>query len=190
VEGREPVLSRGVDASPKRIRGLLSAPLLEGWSLLEEKLSVAKGSDPPANVIVSSEVISEPIDAAEFARREEEKFNEFPGYHQVSLEPLTVFGGHAGWLRRFEWQPPDATPVTQLQVYCVVGARAYTATATAPTANFEALELDLAAVLEGLRVADEPEAPLVAGAQAPPAGEGLAQAAPSRHAGGQAGAEA
>lgn len=61
---------------------------------------------------------------------------------------MNVFGDLPGWIRRFEWTPPDGVRVTQVQLYAVVDGRGYTATATAPSASFGRFERDLFGILE------------------------------------------
>ena len=79
---------------------------------------------------------------------------EFPGYEEKSFDRMEVFGGRPGYLRHFQWTPPDDVPVTQLQLYYVESGRGYTATATTPTDAFPARELLLRQILLGLRIVD------------------------------------
>jgi hypothetical protein len=117
--------------------------------------------DGQSNVIVSSE----PLDPETTLERYVEvqgtllQGGEFPGYQERSLEPKDdAFGDRRGFLRHFEWQPPDNVRVTQIQVYCVDRGRGHTATATTPKEGFDERELMLRDILDGLRI-EEAHAP-------------------------------
>ena len=109
--------------------------------------------DGQANVIASSEPLDETVEVKQYAEVQGDLLNrEFPGYHEFSFEETDLFGGRRGYIRHFEWTPPDGVPVTQLQLYYVEDGRGYTATATTPSSNFRAVELELRQILSGLKL--------------------------------------
>jgi hypothetical protein len=131
----------------------LTAPLPEGW--------FAKGSltllapDGMANVIASSEPIDASIDTTQYAQVQGDLLRrEFPGYHEFAFAPAKMLGERQGYIRRFEWTPPDGDPVTQIQLYCVENGRGYTATATTPTTQFERYEMQFRKLLGKLMIND------------------------------------
>lgn len=107
--------------------------------------------DGSGNVIASSEPISAEMAAADYAGLQGDALaKEFPGYIELAFEKITVFGGLAGWLRQFEWVPPDGEAVWQLQVYAVKDGRGYTATATSTQAQSAELESTFVEILSSL----------------------------------------
>ena len=109
--------------------------------------------DGGANVIVSSEPLDPTIDSVRYAQTQGELLRQkFPRYRQQSFESREVFGGRAGFVRRYSWQPPDDEPVTQIQLYFAEGGKGYTATATSPTDDFADYELVLLELLDSLRI--------------------------------------
>jgi hypothetical protein len=139
-----------------RFRPSLTAPLPEGWFAKESITLLAP--DGQANVIASSEPLAPDIDTAAYANVQGDLLTkEFPGYQEFSFEPTEIFGGNRqGFVRRFEWLPPDGVAVMQIQIYYAEPGRGYTATATTPSSEFERFELELRDVLEGLVVESAP----------------------------------
>ncbi len=120
-----------------------------GWSV-KEQVTLLEPSGR-ANVIASSEELSGEPDSAAYVQAQGEILKaEYPGFEELSLEPIQLLGGQRGWLRRFRWQPNDGLPVTQLQMYFVQGSRGFTATATASSQDFAGFEQVLRDVLESL----------------------------------------
>jgi hypothetical protein len=106
--------------------------------------------DGGANVIASSEPISRDLDTDSYARVQGDLLKkEFPGYLELSFEPTELLGG-PGWLRVFEWNPPDGSPVSQMQVYGVKDGRGFTATATTTLDRYGDFEIVFRDVLQGL----------------------------------------
>jgi hypothetical protein len=135
----------------------MSAPLPTGWAARESVTLIA--GDGQANVIASSEPLDPSIDTTHYATVQGDLLaREFPGFRQLTFAPTRWLGDRQGYLRRFEWQPPDGLPVTQLQLYYVEAGRGYTATATVPTALLHRYETMLVAVLRGVRI-DPPRPP-------------------------------
>lgn len=129
----------------------LSAPLLEGWFAKESITLLAP--DGKANVIASSEPLDETVDTRRYAEVQGELLvKEFPGFEEYSFEQAEIFGERSGFMRRFQWVPPDGVPIMQVQLYYAEAGRGYTATATTPTTEFTRYESDLQDVLEGLLV--------------------------------------
>jgi hypothetical protein len=106
-----------------------------------------------ANVIASSEPLDPTIDTDGYAEAQGDLLRgEFPGYREMTFEKLQIFGSRQGYLRQFEWTPPDGQPVTQIQLYYAENGRGYTATATTPSANFPAVQVELRQLLAGLKI--------------------------------------
>lgn len=132
-----------------RVKPQVTARLPEGWQYKEQLTLYAE--DGHGNVIASTEPLTTQVDAKEYARIQGDLLRaEFPGYREEAFEAISILGGHEGFLRRFEWTPPEGVPVTQLQLYGVVDGRGFTATATVQSADFARYELELAEVLKGL----------------------------------------
>ncbi|HUR85345.1 MAG TPA: tetratricopeptide repeat protein [Solirubrobacteraceae bacterium] len=134
-------------------RGEISSPVPEDWFAKESTTLLAP--DGQANVIASAEPLDPEITVERYAEVQGEILEkEFPGYHEAMFEPFPMFGDRHGFVRQFEWTPPDGVPVTQIQIYYVSKGRGYTATATTPTSGFPDRELTLMAVLRGLRLGE------------------------------------
>jgi len=122
---------------------------LNNW-LFKESVTLLASSGK-ANVIFSSEPLAEGVDSQAYAETQEKLLREeFPEYNQIDYEPMTMLGNREGFIRRFEWTPPDGMRVTQLQLYCVNNGRGYIATATALAKDFGQHELEMVEILEGL----------------------------------------
>jgi hypothetical protein len=135
--------------SMSRFRPTISAPLPEDWFAKEEITLLAP--DGQANVIASSEPLDSEIDSERYASAQSELLKkEFPGFHEFAFEPTEVFGGKHGYIRRFEWLPPDNVAVTQIQIYYAEAGRGYAATTTTPSDKFEEYEPALRGILDGL----------------------------------------
>ncbi len=111
--------------------------------------------DGRANVIASSEPLPSGVDTEQYAHTQGQLLDtEFPDYVLHAFEPMLVFGGRRGRVRRFSWTPPEGVQVTQVQIYYVEAERGYTATATTPSSEYAELELELWEILEGLSIDD------------------------------------
>lgn len=137
-----------------RFKPKLSATLPEGWFVKESITILAP--DGQANVIASSEPLDPSINTKRYAEVQGELLSSedegFPGYREFQFGPTEVLEGRKGYMRRFEWIPPDGDPVTQIQLYYVDNGRGYTATATTPSANVQDFELVLRQLLGELRI--------------------------------------
>ncbi|MDT7788918.1 MAG: hypothetical protein QOF58_7337 [Pseudonocardiales bacterium] len=104
--------------------------------------------DGRANVIVSSEPLSETMSITEYTDVQRDLLKEFPGFDERGFEQIDIDGvpGEA-WLREFTWTPEGRSPVTQLQVYALLEGRGYTATATTPSEDMDELRNVLTDVL-------------------------------------------
>ncbi len=128
-----------------------TAGVPDGWSAKGSITLVAP--DGQANVIASIEPLDDVVDTLGYAETQGEVLErDFPGYREVRSGPVRLLGGRRVFHRIYEWTPEAAAPVTQIQVYYVEGRRAFTATATAPSANFDASEGILKAILASLRI--------------------------------------
>lgn len=123
------------------------------WYYKESITLLAPGGD--ANVIASSEPIRPDMDSADYASAQGNLLDEeFPGYIELGFEKMLVFGTLDGFLRRFEWSPPDGQPVTQLQIYAAKDGRGYTATATTLQERYVDFEATFAEILGSLILRD------------------------------------
>lgn len=106
-----------------------------------------------ANVIASSEPLDPTIDTDQYATVQGDLLRqEFPGYRNFSFGPAKMLGGKSGYIRRFEWTPPDGVAVTreEIQLYYAEEGRGYTATATTPSTQFERFDMQFRQLLGGL----------------------------------------
>ena len=136
----------------------LTAMVPEGWFVKESMTLLAP--DGQANVIASSEPLDLTIDTEQYATVQGDLLRkEFPDYEEKSFDPVRVLGDRDGYVRTFEWTPPDGVRVAQSQLYFAEGGRGYTATATTPAANLGDVEAVLIQVMRGLRVSREQPVP-------------------------------
>lgn len=129
----------------------ITGSLPDTWFAKESMTLLAP--DGQANVMASSEPLDETIDTDQYATVQGDVLRkEFPGYREAQFERLAIFGGREGYIREFEWTPPDGVPVTQIQLYYAENGRGYTATATTPSTHFPAVEVELRQLLSGLTI--------------------------------------
>lgn len=126
-----------------------------GWFYKESYTVLAP--DGRANVIVSSEPLSETTSIVEYTDTQRDLLREFTGFVEHGFEQIDIDGipGEA-WLREFSWTPEGRSPVTQLQVYALLEGRGYTATATTPAAEMDDLRTMLTNVLYSISVKATP----------------------------------
>ena len=109
--------------------------------------------DGQANVILSSEPLAPDIDTHRYALLQSDALrNEFNLYQELEFRADTVFGDRQGYVRSFEWTPPDGMRVSQIQLYHAIPGRGYTATASTPTWHFAEVRPVLERVLQHLRI--------------------------------------
>lgn len=130
---------------------IVAADVPAEWQWKESVTIVAP--DQQTNVIASSEPMPAGMDLRGFADSQGELLrSQLPGFAEVDLSPSPAFGQADGFVRTFQWNPPESLPVTQIQIYAVVSGRGYTATATATTDTFGAAKPALLALLASLTV--------------------------------------
>ena len=133
-----------------RFERRVSVPLLESWYAKESVTLLAP--DGQANVIASSEPLDPEIDTQTYADVQGDLLRrEFPGYREQSFKPFPAFG-RQGFLRVFEWSPPDGVTVIQMQMYFVEDGRGYTATATTPATQFARFERIFGLILNDISI--------------------------------------
>jgi hypothetical protein len=138
-----------VSTEPVHARITASKPV--DWFYKESHVYLAP--DGRANVVASAEPLEADIDSLAYADEQGSLLEgEFPGYAEHSFEAMRVFGGQAGFRRRFSWRPEDGEPVTQTQIYYAEAGRGYTATATSATDEHDVFELTLLELLASLRL--------------------------------------
>jgi hypothetical protein len=136
----------------------ISALLPATWFAKEQITLLAP--DGQANIIASSEPLDPAIDAERYARIQGELLeSEFPGYRQQAFEEMVVFGNRRGFLRRFQWTPPDGVQVTQMQIYYIEDGRGYMSTATSPSSEFGRYEAEVLGILRSLSIDQTGTAP-------------------------------
>ena len=139
-----------VGAVPQ-FRAALTAAVPDDWFAKESTTLLAP--DGQANIIASSEPLDPSIDTDRYAEIQGDLLRkEFPDFEQKAFESVPIFGGRPGYLRHFEWTPPDGERVAQIQLYYVQEGRGYTATATTPLRGFPERELLLRQLLRSLRI--------------------------------------
>jgi hypothetical protein len=138
----------------QKVSGQLGATIPDDWDWKESHTFLAKTLK--TNVIFSSEPLGPDIDSERYASAQGELLSrEFPKYREIAFESMRMMDGRQGYMRRFAWEPPDEAEVTQVQLYCAEDSRGFTATATAATSNFAALESILLEILESLSISGE-----------------------------------
>lgn len=135
----------------QRFRPQLTVLLPEGWFAKESITLLAP--DGQANLIASSEPLDPSISAQRYAEVQGELLRkEFPGYREFTFEQAQILSGRRGYIRLFEWTPPDGVPVTQVQLYYAENSRGYTATATTPTSEYDRFKSQLHQLLNALMI--------------------------------------
>jgi hypothetical protein len=134
-------------------RPRLTAAIPPEWFAKESTTLLAP--DGQANVIASAEPLDPTVDSERYAAVQGDLLREdFPDYEEKEFAAVTIFGGRSGYMRSFEWTPPDGVRVAQIQLYYAENGRGYTATATTPLENFPKRELLLRQLLLALRIAN------------------------------------
>lgn len=130
----------------------LTAVMPGDWRAKESITLIAP--DGQANVISSSEPLDPTMDSNQYAETQGNLLRrDFPDYEEIEMEEIDIYGDRRGFIRHFEWTPPDGVRVSQIQLYYAEDGRGYTATATTPTSNFGRVEVELRHLLSGLRIA-------------------------------------
>ena len=112
-------------------RGTVTTAVPEGWFVKESITLLAPTGQ--ANVIVSSEPLDATLTSWQYASVQGALLRrEFSGFVEHRFDEASVFG-MAGYLRQFEWTPPDGVQVAQVQAYAAHVGRGFTATGTAPS---------------------------------------------------------
>jgi hypothetical protein len=138
-----------IDLTGSTFRGEISARVPRGWWVKASTTVIAP--DGQANVIASSEPIEPDLGSRDYAVSQGDLLRkEFPGFHELSFEPVTAFGGREAFQREFTWSPPDGVQVRQIQLYFAEDGRGFTATATTPVYSFDRMEADLRDILHRL----------------------------------------
>lgn len=144
----------GIQPGASQCATTLSAVLPGGWFSKEQL--VLRAPDGQANVIFSTEPLEATMDSRRYADSQGKLLAEqCPQYQEFSLDAVTIFGEHAGFLRRFRWTPSGGVPVSQLQAYFVRGPRGFTATATTPATVELRNDPVIRTVLAGLRIGQQ-----------------------------------
>jgi hypothetical protein len=150
---RPPTTAAGRDrVTTELVHGTITASKPVDWYSKESHVFLSP--DGRANVVVSSEPLEPDIDSRTYADVQGALLEqEFADYSEHSFEATAVFGGRAGFRRRFSWRPEDSEPVIQVQLYYAEAGRGYTATATSAEDDHDLFELTLLELLGSLRIA-------------------------------------
>jgi tetratricopeptide (TPR) repeat protein len=133
----------------KRFQSQIAAQKPDEW-LIRESITLL-APDGRTNVIASSEPLDPSIDTTSYAETQGHLLREeFPHYRELVFEPRQVLGGRQGYIRRFDWMPPDGELTTHIQLYYVEHGRGFTVTATTSSADYQRFELQLRQILDGL----------------------------------------
>ncbi len=136
-----------------RFEALLTAEMPPGWMAREsiELLSREAGT----HVAASGEPLPPAVVLETYVQRYEEALErQLPTYRQTSLEPVELFGGRPGMIRRFRWNVPNGDEVRQVQAYCIVDHWGYVLTATLPPTEED--ESSVIELLQGIRIRPRP----------------------------------
>ena len=137
----------------ERIDSDVTVALPTGWAVKHSITLVAPEGD--ANVIASSEPVPDGMTTEEYAASQRLRLEQdFPGFRQLHSESITLVDDRPAWLRVFAWEPPDQTPVTQVQMYAVLGGRGYTATATTTSEQYPRHQVELTQLIRSISVGD------------------------------------
>jgi hypothetical protein len=129
--------------TPHRTR--LGVPLRAGW-LVREQVELAP-PDGSLHVVAHSEPVTD-IGSADFAAGYGELFAEhLPGYEEIDVRDVQLFGGRPAVLRRYRHVPADGAPLTQIAAYLVEDGIGHVVTATTTTSRFASVEGDLLTLL-------------------------------------------
>ncbi len=110
-----------------------------GWHFKQTTTLTAPTGE--ANVIASSEPLDPSVDTQHYAAAQLGALQrEFPHFREVASGQILLGNVVPAVWRQFEWKPPDGVPVTQLQLYAVVGGRGSTATATTASTSWDRYE--------------------------------------------------
>jgi hypothetical protein len=133
-------------------RPRITAGVPDGWYVKESITLLQPNGE--ANIIASAEPLDPTLTSEVYATTQGDVLrDEFPGYREISFGTTDLFGGQSGFVRKFEWTPPDGEQVTQIQIYYVESGRGYTATATTPTISLHKFESVLLDTLRALTLA-------------------------------------
>lgn len=126
-------------------RTRLGLPVRPGW-LVREQVECTP-PDGSLHVVAFSEPVQD-VSTADFAAGYGQLFAEhLPGYEEIDVRDVQLFGGRPAVLRRYRHVPADGAPLTQIAAYLVEGGIGHVVTATTTTSRFSAVEGDLLALL-------------------------------------------
>lgn len=153
----QPLVPEHFPETMQSFQSPLSVSIPDGWRV-EESITLSS-PDGSTNVIVSSEPLDVPTTTQAYAETVEDRLANFPDYQELELVEAQVFGRRTGHMRHFEWTPDGAERITQIQLYYTENGRAFTATATTTTADFEELETQLRQLLDGIHIEPQRTSP-------------------------------
>jgi hypothetical protein len=139
-----------------------------GW-LVREQVEVAP-PDGSLHLVAYSEPVTDTT-TADFAAGYGQLFAEhLPGYEEIDVREVQLFGGRPAVLRRYRHVPADGAPLTQIGAYLVEGGVGHVVVATTTTSRFAAVEGDLLGLLAQFNldrsaIVDQAAASVPSGAQ-------------------------
>lgn len=126
-------------------RTRLGVPTRPGW-LVREQVECAP-PDGSLHVVAFSEPVHDTT-TADFAAGYGQLFAEhLPGYEEIDVRDVQLFGGRPAVLRRYRHVPADGAPLTQIAAYLVEGGIGHVVTATTTSSRFASVEGDLLGLL-------------------------------------------
>jgi hypothetical protein len=129
-------------------RTRLGLPVRPGW-LVREQVECAP-PDGSLHVVAFSEPVHDTT-TADFAAGYGRLFAEhLPGYEEIDVRDVQLFGGRPAVLRRYRHVPADGAPLTQIAVYLVEDGIGHVVTATTTSSRFSSVEGDLLGLLAQL----------------------------------------
>jgi hypothetical protein len=125
---------------------LLGLAVRPGW-LVREQVECAP-PDGSFHVTAFSEPVPEGATTHAFAAGYGQLFAEhLPGYEEIDVREVRLFGGRPAILRRYRHVPADGAPLTRIAAYLVEGSTGHVAVATTTTSRFSEIEGDLLGLL-------------------------------------------
>jgi hypothetical protein len=111
--------------------------------LVREQVECAP-PDGSLHVVAFSEPVQDGTTTTDLASGYGQLFAEhLPGYEEIDVREVQLFGGRPAVLRRYRQVPPEGAPLSQISAYLVEDGIGHVVTATTTTSQFATAEGDL-----------------------------------------------